>query len=866
MLLRRRKFDRDMDEEMRLHLELREKEQRENGAAPQQSYTEARKNFGNALAMREASHDAWGWTWLEQFGQDLRYSFRLLRKSPGFTAVAVLTLALGIGANTAIFSIIDAVFLRPLPYGQPNRLVYALWVGSDETEDSVGAADYLFWKQHSHVFDSASAYQPNSGSNLVVGQQAYYVQVTSVSPGLFATLGISPMLGTEFTPEEGQPSSAHAAILSYGLWRSLFAADPHAIGRNVQMNGQDYVVAGILPRDFQFVAAADLYTPLQLTFNSGDHDQNYGMVARLRPGVSLQQAQADMDGVFGLFKQMYPGDVWKGWRGLRLIPYSQELTGNVRTPLLVLFGAVSLVLLIVIANVTSLLLGRASARHTEIALRAAIGAGGWRLARQLTTEGLLLAGSGGGLGLLFAYWGLRWLVGIIPQSVSIDLSTSLLPLGGQIPIDVRVLAFTLLVSVLAGVAAGLFPSLQTRGTNLYEELKEGGRNAGLHLRHPRVRNILVTTEIGTSLVLLVGAGLLTESFLKLRSVNPGFNPQALWAVEMSLPPQRYTTTAQTWTLQQRVMQQLQTIPGVASVATTSNLPVERGLNYPFNIPGCGRLMVQLRAISPAYFQVMGIPLLSGREFLNTDQANSVILNSELAHRCWPGRNPVGQAVAKSEVVGVVGDTKEGALDNPPLPVLYVPQWSVPDGFTRLVHGWFLSAWVIRSNAPLNLKAVTQAVHAADPTLPVAHFKPMTVLIADSFVVAKSRLLAMLLDGFTALALLLAVIGIYGVLSYLVTQRTHEIGVRIALGAQRGDVLRLVVGQGAMLAGIGIVIGIAAAFGLMRLMASLLYGVTPLDPLTFIGVAILLLAVALAACYIPARRAMRVDPMAALRYE
>ena len=866
MLLGREKFDREMDEEMRLHVELREKEQREAGLAPQEAHTMARKNFGNALLMREASHDAWGWTWLEQLAQDLRYAFRMLRKAPGFTAVAVLTLALGIGANTAIFSIIDSVFLRPLPYLQPDRLVYPLWVANDEADDSVGAADYLFWKEHSKVFQSAAAYQPVSGSNLAVGQEAYYVQVTHVSPGLFGTLGVNPILGREFTSEEGQPNGPHAAILSYGLWSSIFSSSGQAIGRAVQMDGQSYVIVGVMPRDFQFVAAADVYTPLQLTFSPGDHDQNYGMVARLRQGVTLQQAQADMDRVFGLFKQMYPGDTPRGWRGLQLITYRQELTGNVRTPLLLLFGSVSLVLLIAIANVTSLFLGRASSRQTEIALRAAIGASRWRIVRQLTTEGLLIAGLGGGLSLLLAYWGTKWLVAFIPQSVSIDLSTSLLPLGGQIHLDASVLLFTLLASLVAGVAAGLFPSLRTREVNLYEELKEGGRNAGVNLRQPRVRNILVTAEIAIALVLLTGAGLLTQSFLKLRTVNPGFNPQSLWAVQMSLPPQKYTLTAQAWALQQRVMQQLQTIPGVTGVATTSNLPVERGLRYPFEIPGCGRPMVQLRAISTDYFRVMGIPLLSGREFLNTDQSNVVIVSYEMAHQCWPGRSPLGQAMGKSQIVGVVGDTKEGALDSPALPVAYVPQWSVSDGLTRMMHGWFLSAWVIRSQLPLNLNAIKQAVDAADPTLPIAHFQPMSNFISDSFAVSKSRLLAALLDGFTALALLLAVIGIYGVLSYLVTQRTHEIGIRLALGAQRRDVLGLVIGQGALLAGIGIVIGIAASFGLTRLMASLLYGVTPTDPTTFIGVAVLLLIVALVACYIPARRAMKVDPMIALRYE
>ena len=866
MLFRRRQFDRDIDEEMRLHFDLREKEQAVDGLSAEEAHMTARKKFGNALALREASHDSWGWAWLEHLAQDLKFAFRMLRKSPGFTAIAVLTLALGIGANTAIFSIIDGVFLRRLPYPQASRLVYALWMGSSDAEDSVGAADYLFWRDHTDAFASAGAYQPASGSNLVVHQRAQFVRVTQVSPELFATLEIHPVLGRDFTRAEGQPDGPRAIILSHKLWGSFFLADAQVIGHPVQMNGQSYVVVGVMPRDFQFVAAADVYTPLQLTFNPDDHDQNYGMVARLRSGVTMQQAQAETAQVFALFKKTYPEAVWPGWRGLGLIPYRRALTGNVQTPLLVLFGAVSLVLLIAISNVITLFLGRASSRQTEIAVRAAIGASRGRVLRQLAAEGIVIAVLGGSLGLLLALWSLKWLLALIPQKVSIDLSASLLPLGGPVGLNTVVLTFTLVASLLAGLAAGFFPYMQTRGANLYEELKQGARNAASSFRHPRVRSILVTAEIAICVVLFVGAGLLTESFAKLRTVNPGFNAQNLWALEMSLPPQKYTTTAQAWILQQRVMQQLQTIPGVQGVATTSNLPVERGLNYPFVVPGCGRPMVQLRAISSGYFRVMGIPLISGREFSDTDQADSVIINSEMARRCWPGRSSLGERVGNAQVIGVVGDTKEGSLDSPPLSVVYVSQSSVSNGFTQLVHGWFLSAWVIRSETRLNLKDVAQAVDNVDSTLPVAHFQPMTNFIGESFAVSQSRLLTVLLDGFTGLALLLALIGIYGLLSYLVAQRNHEIGLRMALGALRSDVLRMVLGQGLRLTLIGLAAGIAGAVALTRLLASLLFDVKPTDPITFIAVSVIVVGVALLACYVPARRATRVDPMVALRYE
>jgi predicted permease len=864
-LFHKKQAEQEMDDELRFHLEKQIEQNVARGMSAEEARYAALRQFGNLGTLKEECRDSWGVRFINELLQDLRYGLRQLRRNPGFTAVAILTLALGIGANTAMFSIIEGVFLRPLPYPQATRLVYPLWVWTGGVEDSVGSADYLFWKKHSQVFEAVGAYEPVSGSNLVVGRHAHYVQVTKVTPSLFRTLGVSPNLGRDFTAEEGQADGQRAAILSYGLWRNLLSADKQAIGHTVQMDGQTYEVVGVMPRNFQFVAKADVYTPLQLTFNPKNHDQNYGMVARLRQGITLKRAQADVDHVFGLFKQMYPEAVWKGWQGLRLITYQQELTGNVRVPLLVLFGAVLLVLLIAIANVTSLFLGRAAVRETEIALRTAIGASRWRLLQQLITEGILLASLGGGLGLLLADRGLRWLLAFIPQSVSIDLNASLLPLGGQVKLDTPVFVFTLLASLVAGVAAGLFPFFQSRAANIYEELKQGRARAS-SFRHPSLRNILVTAEISLSIVLLAGAGLLTKSFLKLKTVNPGFDLVHLYELQTSLPPGQYSTTAQAWALQQRVMQQLEALPGVAAVATTSNLPVQRGLNLPVDISSCGRPTIQGRAISAGYFRVMGIPLLSGREFLDTDQANAVIVNTALARRCWPNRSPVGMAVGKSQIVGVVGNTKEGSLDNPSLPVVYFPQWAVPDRFTQMVHGWFLTAWVVRGKTPLNQEAATQALDAADPTLPIASFEPMTRFIAGSFAVAKSRLLAGLLDGFTGLALLLVVVGIYGVLSYLVTGRTHEIGIRMALGAERRDVMKMVVGEGLKMASIGVAIGVAGALGLTRFLASLLYGVTPTDPLTFIVVSLILVAVALLACYIPARRAAKVDPMVALRYE
>jgi predicted permease len=812
---------------------------------------------------------------MNTFLQDLRYGLRMLAKNPGFTAVAVLTMALGIGATAAIFSVINGVFLRPLPYPNPDRLVYALWQWKGESIDSVGAADFLFWKENSRVFDEVGAYQPSSGFNLVAGDQAYFVQGTRVSDGLFRALGVHPIFGRDFSAEESRAGGPRAAILSYRLWRSLTGGDSHLAARGIDhivLNDGSYAVVGVTPPGFKFLAAADVYLPLQLTLNPQDHNQNYGVVGRLKEGVTLARAQQDMNRVFAQFKQMYPESVPEGWQGLRLIPYQRELSGNVRAPLLALFGGVLLVLMIAIANMTNLVLGRAATRHTEMAVRSALGATGPRIFLQLTTEGLLLALLGGALGLLIAPWSLQWLLAFNPRNASIDLDTSLIPLGGQVALDFRVLTFTFLVSVFAGLVAGFASSLQfwqPGRLRLSEWLKGDGRTTSPHRNSHRTRSLLVVVEMALAMVLLAGAGLLWASFFRLRAVNPGFDPRNLWALQMSLPGEKYKTTAEVWGFQQRVLDRLRTLPGVVAAATTSNLPVERGLNDSTNIPGCGEFTTQLRAVSPEYFQTMDIPLLHGRDFLATDTSSGarvVIISASLARRCWPGRDPVGRALGRSQIVGVSGDTRERGLDYPAPPTIFVPQTQISDESTRLMHGWFLSAWAIRTSVPLQLSSVLRAVKDVDPTQPIANFRPMTQVIAESNAPAKNRFLSILLAAFASLAVALAAIGIYGVMSFAVAQRTRELGVRMALGASRGHVLRLVVGQGVRLALLGGGIGIAAALTLTRFLESMLFGVRPTDPLILLAVSFLLMGVALVASYLPARRAMKVDPIVALRYE
>jgi putative ABC transport system permease protein len=874
----------EIAEELAQHLEDRFQELQASGAAEDEARRVALAELSEeqilALELNKVEHpvpqepDVLGepkkTNFLSDLGRDLRYALRMLARNPGFTAVAVLTLALGIGANTAIFSVIHGVFLRALPYPEPDRLVYAMWDYNDRSMDSVGAADFIFWSEHSRVFDATGAYQPGSGLNLVVGDQAHYVTGTGVTDGLFPTLGVNPIVGRGFSTEEVQPHGPRAAILSYGLWQRLFAGDRGAAGRTVQLNGQEYTVVGIMPPGFQFVAAADVYFPLRLVMNPKNHDQNYGMVARLRHGVALPDAQKDMSRVFGLFKETYPAAVWEGWKGLHLISYRQELTGNVRAPLFILFGAAGLVLLIAVANVTSLILGRTAARQSEIAIRTAMGASGMRILRQLITEGVLLAVIGGGVGLLIAPLVLVQLLKIIPQQISIDLSTSLIPLGGQVAMNWTALVVALVFSLGAGIAAGLLPAAQVLKLNASEWLKQAGRTVSAGWPQQRVRSFLVISEIAFAMVLVAGAGLLMASFYKLRAVNPGFDSRNLWTMQMSLAGQKYETTAHVWELDQRILNRLRALPGVMGAASTSNLPVERGLNIPSAIQGCGRMnTIQLRGISPEYFRTMGIPLLNGRDFLNSDTGGSApvaIISRTLARRCWPNATPLGAAFGKAQVIGVVGDTREQGLTNPASPTVYVPQSQISDGLNGAMHGWFLSAWVIRAETPLDLETVQRAVSEVDATQPIARFRPMTQVIAESFDLAQNRFLETLLGAFAFLALLLAAVGIYGVVSYSASQRRHEIGVRMSLGATRADVLKMVVTQGLRMGLAGVVLGLLASLAFTRLAASLLYEVAPSDPAILVAVSLLLLSVAALASYVPARRATRVDPMAALRCE
>ncbi len=807
--------------------------------------------------------------------QDLRYGIRMLSKNPGFTAVAALTLAFGIGANTAILSLVNAILLRPLPYPDSDRLVHAQWLFDHGNVPSVTAMEFAFWKEHSRAFENAAAVDLfPSGFNLVAGQEPEHVKVLKVSRDFFRTLGVHPILGRAFTADEDRPNGPKAVMLSHGLWQRRFASDPGIIGRTITLDGESYAVTGVLPKGFQFVLPwttvqdLDVWAPLRLVPDPHDQGHNFAMIARLKPGIKLEGAQSDMARVLAEIREAVPGHVAPGERGVSLVPYLKWVTGDVRSPLLILFAAVGLVLLIATGNVANLVLARAVARQPEVAVRLALGASGGRVLRQLLTENLLRSFLGGGVVMVAARWTVRALMALAPRG---------LPIAAEPQIDFRVLVFTFFIAAAAGVAAGLVPAFGASRLNLSQSIKQGARAVSGHWGHRRLRNIMVTAEVSLSVLLLTGAMLLILSLAALEHVNPGFNPQNLSTFHLWLPSQRFKTAVATWDFEQRVLARVSGLPGVESAAVVSALPLEFGLNGDTRIIGGGHethVYVEKRSASLEYFKTMQIPVLRGRAFKDSDTASAplvVIVNQAFASKCCAARDVLGSLVTLNEgmkadlgreVVGIVGDARETAIREPASPMVYFPPAQLDNELVRAVFSG--SSWVVRSEAPLGVNEVRRAVAQADSGEAVADFAPMAALVEES--VATDRFLARLMSAFAGLALLLAAIGLYGVLSYSVAERTHEIGLRMALGAERRDLLGMVLRQGLRVALVGAAIGLALALALSRLLGDLLFGVRPTDPGAIAGVAAIVSVVALIACYVPARRATKVDPMVALRHE
>ena len=803
--------------------------------------------------------------------QDLRFGLRMLRKHPGFTAIAVLSVALGIGVNTAIFSLVEAVLLRPLPFPQPDRLVMIWEDGSSKGSfrGNPAPGNYADWRTQNQVFEDVAAFSGGS-VNLTGDGEPEKINAQFVTANFFSLLRSHPALGRAFLETEGRPEAGKSVLLSYDLWQRRFVGDPNLIGKEILLNDQEFIIVGVMPAGFQLLAKeVGLWIPA--TFSQSDltdRGSHYlTVIARLKDGVTLQQAQADIETITRRIARDFPklaGGLWA-----YVLPLHEQLAGDTRLTLLVLLAAVGCVLLIACANIANLLLARAAARHKEIAVRAALGAGRLRIVRQLLTESVLLAGLGGAIGLLFASWSFAFLKQLIPASMA--LSTNL-------GINPQVFGYTLLLSLLAGLGFGLAPALHAAKLDLNEALKQSGGRTGLGIGHRRLRGALVVIEVALSLVLLVGAGLLIQTFVRLRQLDLGFRPENVLTVAINLPRAKYGELPQRTAFCQQVLERIKALPGVTAAACTTAAPLtwkggSSGISAEGGqTPATGNTVLH-RQISPDYFQTLGIPLRQGRRFNARDGPESLsvaIINETMARQFWLNEsNVLGKRFKLGfldspnpwlTIVGIAGDVKQMGLEEPVKAEMYFPYQQIS------YFSFAPNNLVIRTAGnPLSVApAVREAVWAVDRDQPVSNIKTMEEVLASE--VSQRRLGMSLLAAFAALALLLASLGIYGVLSYAVTQRTPEIGMRMALGARQRDVLRIVLSDGMRLALLGVGIGLAASLALTRVMANLLFGVSPTDPLTLVAISLLLIFVSFIACYFPARRATKVDPLEALRYE
>jgi putative ABC transport system permease protein len=809
---------------------------------------------------------------MEKMWRDLQYGTRMLVKTPGFTAVAIITLALGIGANTAIFSVVNTVLLGKLAYRDADKLVI-VWEKSRKNEQNVvNPANYMDWSEQNSVFSEMAAFADQTAVLLGDGEPE---QVPSqVATGnLFSVLGVDALLGRTFSEDDTKPGQPRIVVLSYGLWQRRFGGDPQIVGRTININQNDVTVIGVMPAGFKWhikkgsltAKVAELWSPFSITNEMRTrHGRFMTVVARLKPEASVEQAKTEMIAIGARLEEQYH-DFNANW-GVNVVPLRTQFTGELRPALLILLGAVGFVLLIACANVANLLLARAAARQREMAVRTAIGADRWRIIRQLLTESILLSIAGGIAGLLLAWWGTDMLVSLSPRELN-ELQ--------QAKINIPVLGFTIVVSFLTGIIFGLVPAFESTRFNLHESLKEGSKNIGGGARSNRLRNMFVTIEIALALMLLVGAGLLVRSFDRLQSVDPGFDARNVLTMRINLPLRKYDTDQKRIDFFKRALEGIRALPGVTNAGAINFLPfagphagtlveIEGQPKLP---PGQG-LTTGSCVTDLNYFDTMKIPLKQGRLFTEqeaTEMRHVAVVNEAFVKKNLPGEEPLRQRATiymkdenvPSQIIGVVGDSKQMGLDVETEPMAYWPHSELTYPFMTLV---------IRTtgDAAAMTNSARRVVQSLDTEQPIADVITMDGLLANS--VARARFSTLLLTIFATVALILAAVGIYGVMSYSVTQRTHEIGIRMALGAQSGEVLALVVKKGLTLAGAGVVIGLAGAFALTRIMSTLLYGISPTDPLTFAAIPVLLATVALLACYVPARRASKVDPMIALRYE
>ncbi|MGC4056315.1 MAG: ABC transporter permease [Paludibaculum sp.] len=862
----RRPPSNEFELEMEEHLNLLAQRFLDQGMRPAEARDAARRQFGNTTLLREDRREMQSFVFLDELGRDLHFACRMLRKNPAFAGAVVLTLALGIGANTAIFSVYDAVLLKPLPYEDPERIVTLWEERSDRSPSTVAPANFVDWRAQTSTFSEMAAIQ---GRNLILTGYGEPAQLTgsAVSSNFFRLLGRRMKMGRDFLEEEDRPGKDRVVILSYGAWQRHLGGKPDVLGRSVALNDVSYTIVGVLEPDFELVTQntrhqADVWVPLALNLEKlqrGTHPLR--VFGRIKPGASIQQVQADLDVVAANLAQLYPAE--NKDKKILAVPLEEQVTEKVRPALTTLLAGVGLLLIIACANVANLLLSRAAARQKEMAVRLALGAGRRRLGQQLLTESVLLSLLGGTAGLLVAAGSLQVLAPHLPTD---------LPRTSALTIDLRVLGFTAVVSVATGILFGLAPLFQAQNGSAHETLKQTARGSGGVLA--RLRSGLVIAQVAIALVLLTGAGLMMKSFWNLIRVSPGFRTEHVLTARVSLPSSRYPDSRHISAFQVDLLREIQNVPGIQSAGLTAYLPLSGNDNsWSFFIEGRPPLptgeynMANYRPVSPGYFETIGIPLTRGRAFSAADSGSAplvVIINETMARTYWGQENPVGRHLRFEKpvprtIVGVVGDVQHERLDGPPRPEMYVPFTQIPNRETQ-------PTLVVRTQTPpaIVATALRRMIAEIDPALPLDQIESMDQVVAAS--VGQPRFRTILLTAFSILALLIASVGIYGVMNYLVTHQVREFSIRIALGATRSGILRLVLRRAALLIAGGLCVGLLGAAALTRLIGGLLYGVSALDPETFAVMALLLTGVALLASYVPARRATQVDPLAALKCE
>jgi predicted permease len=879
----RKRKDEDLAEEIDSHLAHERDANAARGLSAEEARRQANLKFGNPRSLRERVWRYRSLPWVEDAWRDLRFALRSLGKTPGFAAIAILVIAVGIGVNTAVFSVIDTVLLKPLTYPDPPALVQLMSTSPQGSFPGANIPRFNVWHQQTDIFRHVAAYDfGGAGMNLTGGDHPEQVQAIHVSTDYFALFGAPVAAGRTFTSAEDSPHGGHVVVLSYGLWKSRFGGNSKIVGSTIQLDGQPFLVVGVIGRSFVTDTPADLWVPFQFDLASQDMAQYFSVAARLKPGVTVPQANAQLRLAADQYRRVYGTNALPPRGGFIVVSLQESMIGDTRFPLLVLFGAVGFVLLIACANVANLLLARASARARELATRAALGAGRAQIIRQLLIESLTLSLSGGLLGLIFGFVGVRLLLRISPGDIP-RLGEN----GAAVTLDPNILFFTLGISLLTGILFGLVPAISASRPNLVATLNENSSRSGLGFRSGKLRSALVVGEMALALVLVIGAALLIRTFLKLQAVDPGFNTRNVLTMAMSISGDRFQKTVPVAQIIRDGRERLMAVPGVIDAGVTNCLPMFSGFGMTFDVLGRPKTNAPFTggagfySTSWSYFETFKIPILRGRTFTQQDDGSApgvAIINEAMAKQYWQKGDPLtdriqigvgaGPAFAEPprQIVGIVGDTHDGGLNRDPFPIMYIPLAQMPDLETALNSRVAPLWWIVRSQVdPRTLVApITSALREASGGLPIAHVRTMNEIEARNS--ARQRFNMLLLTIFGAAGLLMAAIGVYGVMSYSVQQRTQELGIRMALGAQASSIRNMVIRQGMTLALIGVIVGIGGALWLTHFLASFLFGVKALDPTAFIVTPLLLSGVALIAIWIPARRATQVDPMRSLRFE